>query len=269
MLIVESLVDFPTGVIFSRNPSPRKPKTALYFGHLLIMTVAFGRPARSLLIRLQGTFSRCHVNAAPLAFTMFWLFTGLARAQWTLSRRQSIRLLGSCANRPTAPGPSGSVSPGTEPVFNGPSLGSSTGPLPGPAGPPPGLTAPPNGPAGPQYGPTTPTYGPTSPALPPYPPPSGPPPGTILPGQFGDARPSPPLPPIGQEVSPTADISPADGQSLLPTGSNSAYRLLDHLEVTGVVRADYENDQRIAWSGMEDNFVRRGHHRPATAAAMR
>ena len=94
--------------------------------------------------------------------------------------------------------------------------------------------------------------------MPPYPPPSGPPPGTILPGQFGDARPSPPLPPIGQEVSPTADISPADGQSLLPTGSNSAYRLLDHLEVTGVVRPYYENDQRIAWSGMEDNFGAEG-----------
>ena len=51
-----------------------------------------------------------------------------------------------------------------------------------------------------------------------------------------------------------AVVNPLEGQSLIPTGTNSAYRFLDHLEVNVVARGYYQNDQRIAWSGMEDTF---------------
>jgi hypothetical protein len=80
----------------------------------------------------------------------------------------------------------------------------------------------------------------------------------------------PPGPPAWQpsDVPPYQPTMPAGsgppifafggGQALLPSGSSSVYRLLDRLEVTGVARGYYENDQRIAWSGMEDNFGAEG-----------
>ncbi len=76
--------------------------------------------------------------------------------------------------------------------------------------------------------------------------------------QFQDAPQSQrPFPALGPNAPPLA-ANPVEGQVLIPAGSNSAYRLLDHLEVTGLARGYYVNDQRIAWSGMEDNFGAEG-----------
>ena len=61
------------------------------------------------------------------------------------------------------------------------------------------------------------------------------------------------VPAIGPAAPPAGNIPPED-QSLIPTGTNSAYRLLDHLEGNVVARGYYRNDQRIEWSGMEDTF---------------
>ena len=66
-----------------------------------------------------------------------------------------------------------------------------------------------------------------------------------------------PVPPVGSTATSAAGIA-LDGQSLVPSGSNSAYRLLDHLEVSGVARGYYINDQRIEWSGMESTFGAEG-----------
>jgi hypothetical protein len=65
------------------------------------------------------------------------------------------------------------------------------------------------------------------------------------------------MPAVGP-YAPSLSANPVEGQLLVPAGSNSVYRLLDHLEVTGLVRGYYQNDQRIAWSGMEDNFGAEG-----------
>ena len=65
------------------------------------------------------------------------------------------------------------------------------------------------------------------------------------------------VPAAGPDVPPLG-VNPPEGQVLVPSGTNSAYRLLDHLEVTGLARGYYRNDQRIAWSGMEDNFGAEG-----------
>ena len=167
---------------------------------------------------------------SPPPMAVFCLFAGRAAGQWN-SQPPPIDPFLRLAERPSdAPIPNGSAwPPTTEPALTGPSLG------PPAAGPAPGSTPRPYGPMPPPYGQSPPPYGTSSPPL------------------SLDARPAP-LPPLVPEVSPPAAIA-TDGQSLAPTGSNSAYHLLDHLEVTGVARAYYENDQRIAWSGMEDNFV--------------
>jgi hypothetical protein len=66
-----------------------------------------------------------------------------------------------------------------------------------------------------------------------------------------------PVPDIGPCVLPIGS-DPAGGQVLLPAGSNSAYRLLDHLEGNVVARGYYRNDQRIEWTGMESTFGAEG-----------
>ena len=72
--------------------------------------------------------------------------------------------------------------------------------------------------------------------------------------QFQDAMQlQPPVPAVGPAAPPAGNIPPED-QSLVPAGTNSASRLLDHLEVNVVARGYYRNDQRIEWSGMEDTF---------------
>ena len=67
-------------------------------------------------------------------------------------------------------------------------------------------------------------------------------------GQFQQA----PLP--YDPCVPPGGSEPPAGQSLVPVGTNSVYRLLDHLEAKVVARGYYENDQRICWSGMEETF---------------
>jgi hypothetical protein len=92
----------------------------------------------------------------------------------------------------------------------------------------------------------------------PGPPMIGPPPYGAPGGQLQDSMPfQPAVSATRPDVSP-AGGSPVESQLLLPAGTSSAYRLLDHLEVDGVARGYYENDQRIAWSGMEDNFGAEG-----------
>ena len=72
--------------------------------------------------------------------------------------------------------------------------------------------------------------------------------------QFQDPGQYPPTAPVFRpDVPPPSNILP-EGQSLVPTGSNSVYRFLDHLEATIVARGYYQNDQRIEWSGMEETF---------------
>ena len=95
----------------------------------------------------------------------------------------------------------------------------------------------------------------------------GPPPGQFVPspppsatpsGQFPDAMQVPsPVPAVGPEPPSSGTVLP-DGQPLPPIGSNSVYRFLDHLEVTGLARGYYSNDQRVVWSGMEENFGAEG-----------
>jgi hypothetical protein len=96
------------------------------------------------------------------------------------------------------------------------------------------------------------------------------PPATIPAGPPGALPYGPPVFVQGQqpqEYAPRQPVYPAAGpdcipivadpsqcQSLIPTGSNSIYRLLDHLEGNIVARGYYRNDQRIEWSGMEETF---------------
>ena len=92
------------------------------------------------------------------------------------------------------------------------------------------------------------------PALPSAPPVEGPPPvaaqGPQLP-EAGQLQPA--VPTLAAEATPYAGNLP-QGQSLLPAGSNSLSRFLDHLDVNVVARGYYQNDQRIEWSGMEETF---------------
>ena len=66
-----------------------------------------------------------------------------------------------------------------------------------------------------------------------------------------------PVPSTSPSSLPSDRIPPQD-QSLAPTGTNSLSRLLDRLEVSGVARGFYRNDQRIEWSGMEATFGAEG-----------
>ena len=66
-----------------------------------------------------------------------------------------------------------------------------------------------------------------------------------------------PVSPASPSGLPSDKIPPQD-QALTPTGTNSLARLLDHLEVSGLARGFYRNDQRIEWSGMEATFGARG-----------
>lgn len=86
-------------------------------------------------------------------------------------------------------------------------------------------------------------------------PPSASPPPIATPGpQFQDPMPlQQSVPTLRPDAPPTVNIMP-EGQSLLPSGSNSAYRLLDHLEANVIARGYYRNDQRIEWSGLEETF---------------
>ncbi len=66
-----------------------------------------------------------------------------------------------------------------------------------------------------------------------------------------------PVPAVGPASPPVSNIAP-DGQSLVSSASNSAARLLDHLEVNVIARGYYSNDQRLEWSGMETTFGAEG-----------
>ena len=95
------------------------------------------------------------------------------------------------------------------------------------------------------------------------PPPVAPPPVAVQGPQFQD-------PMQLQQTAPAADNIPTKDQSLVPSGTNSVSRLLDHLEVNGVARGYYLNDQRIEWSGMEETFGAEGdYHAPASPAVRR
>ncbi len=110
-----------------------------------------------------------------------------------------------------------------------------------------------------------------------YPPDQNPPgsysPGNYLPGPAasqpmlaappGDAYPMPgpairaapwQQPPTGSGEFAPPDYYLQDDAPVVSGGTNSAARLLDHLEWDGVVRGFYRNDQRIRWSGMEETF---------------
>ncbi len=92
------------------------------------------------------------------------------------------------------------------------------------------------------------------PPLPTGPPVAGPPPVAAQGPPFQDARQwQQPVPTVGADAPPYVNNLPA-GQSLVPAGTNSAYRFLDHLEGNVVARGYYQNDQRIEWSGMEETF---------------
>ena len=131
----------------------------------------------------------------------------------------------------------GSVFPPSSPALNGP------------AG-----QAPPQG-AYMQGSPSNPAFfGPPNayPSGPPINPGFAAPPPLAVQGQpFQDAMPLP-------QAVPADGAIPPEDQSLPPAAANSAYRFLDHLEGTIVARGYYRNDQRIAWSGVEDNFGAEG-----------
>ena len=123
------------------------------------------------------------------------------------------------------------------------------------AGPPGSPQLPPSGPPimGPS-GPNAPPPGMYSPASPSNLPMPGPPPVAAQGPQFPDGTRFQPAPPVvGPEVPPPCNFLP-EGQPPVPAGTNSAYRLLDHLEGNVVARGYYTNDQRIEWSGMETTF---------------
>jgi hypothetical protein len=79
-----------------------------------------------------------------------------------------------------------------------------------------------------------------------------------LPPTFGPAWPGPAqwqqVPPAGPEYLPSADADLQAGIPVASGGTSSFSRLMDHLEGNAVIRGFYRNDQRIAWSGMEETF---------------
>ncbi len=89
---------------------------------------------------------------------------------------------------------------------------------------------------------------------------AGPPPFVNQGPQFQAPVQLPPAAPAVYPADPAnmstwcPDDIPPDNPSLIPTGTNSAYRLLDHLEGNIVARGYYVNDQRLEWSGMETTF---------------
>jgi len=96
------------------------------------------------------------------------------------------------------------------------------------------------------------------PSGPPSNPPAGLPPIAVQGPHFQDAlQLQAPVPAIGLDAPPVGIVA-SEGQSLVPTGTNSIYRFLDHLEANVVARGYYLNDQRVAWSGMEETFGAEG-----------
>ena len=121
-------------------------------------------------------------------------------------------------------------------------------------GPPAPFAAPPG---------TYPAAPPPNPAIP------GPPPMAVQGPQFQDAMQLQQTPPPIGPAAPPPGANPSEGQSLLFAGSNSAYRLLDHLEVNGVARGYYQQRPADRVVGHGRQLRRRGHHRAAASPAVR
>ncbi len=193
--------------------------------------MAFGRPTRPRLPRAPEVSGKYVVALALVLATVLYLFAGPLRAQW-VNEPPSIDPFAQVIHEPDH----AAAAPANESVLPPPSAPAITGPS--------GQVLAPSG---------------LYPPAPPYNPPVAGPPLVAAPGpQFQDAMQSQQAAPAISPIAPPTGNIPPEDQSVPPAGTNSVYRLLDHLEVNFVARGYYSNDQRIEWSGMETTFGAEG-----------